>query len=105
MPTEDYITKNRTNLKDVTSSSNNPIIENPTSKNNSDNVCTIPKNISTPLNQNKENDKEKDKEVRKYIPKAPYPHRLLGKDKEEQFNEIKDIFKNLHTNFPFSHCS
>ncbi|XP_016164713.1 uncharacterized protein LOC107607256 [Arachis ipaensis] len=42
------------------------------------------------------------KEILKpYIPKAPFPHRLKGGEKERTYSRFLDIFKSLHINIPF----
>ncbi|XP_015947229.1 uncharacterized protein LOC107472194 [Arachis duranensis] len=47
--------------------------------------------------------KEKEKEVLKpYIPKAPYPQRLMKREKDGQFSRFLEIFKKLQINIPFA---
>nr|XP_029148293.1 uncharacterized protein LOC114925198 [Arachis hypogaea] len=43
-----------------------------------------------------------EKEVLKpYVPKAPFPQRLRGGEKERTYSRFLDIFKSLHVNIPF----
>ncbi|KAL6524311.1 hypothetical protein OROGR_016745 [Orobanche gracilis] len=42
--------------------------------------------------------KEKEKS---YVPKAPFPERLVSKDKSTQYKDILDIFKQVRINIPF----
>ncbi|XP_015944946.1 uncharacterized protein LOC107470083 [Arachis duranensis] len=47
--------------------------------------------------------KEKEKEVLKpYTPKAPYPQRLMKREKDGQFSRFLEIFKKLQINIPFA---
>ncbi|XP_015949297.1 uncharacterized protein LOC107474211 [Arachis duranensis] len=45
----------------------------------------------------------KEKEVlRSYVPKAPYPQRLMKNAKDNQFSKFLEIFKRLQINIPFA---
>ncbi|XP_057755924.1 uncharacterized protein LOC130975109, partial [Arachis stenosperma] len=47
--------------------------------------------------------REKEKEVLKpYTPKAPYPQRLMKREKDGQFSRFLEIFKKLQINIPFA---
>ncbi|XP_015949623.1 uncharacterized protein LOC107474506 [Arachis duranensis] len=44
----------------------------------------------------------KEREILKlYMPKAPFPQRLRGGEKEKTYSRFLDIFKSLHVNIPF----
>ncbi|KAL6579505.1 hypothetical protein OROMI_009721 [Orobanche minor] len=45
-----------------------------------------------------EDSKEKEKP---YVPKAPFPERLISKDKSSQYKDILEIFKQVRINIPF----
>ncbi|XP_016178423.1 uncharacterized protein LOC107620829 [Arachis ipaensis] len=80
---------------------------------------TLEKEISRPLEHNQWVPKENlegikqridpaqrkelmEKEILKpYVPKAPFPQRLRGGEKEKKYSRFLDIFKSLHINIPF----
>ncbi|XP_016165376.1 uncharacterized protein LOC107607995 [Arachis ipaensis] len=39
--------------------------------------------------------------LRSYIPKAPYPQRLMKNEKDNQFSRFLEVFKRLQINIPF----
>ncbi|KAG5553972.1 hypothetical protein RHGRI_011741 [Rhododendron griersonianum] len=39
--------------------------------------------------------------VRNFVPKAPYPHRLVAPKKGAQFGDILEVFKQVQINIPF----
>ncbi|XP_016199795.1 uncharacterized protein LOC107640811 [Arachis ipaensis] len=45
--------------------------------------------------------KEKE-DLRSYVPKAPYPQRLMKNAKDSQFSKFLEIFKKLQINIPFA---
>lgn len=47
------------------------------------------------------NPSEEKKVLNSYVPKAPYPHRLMKNAKDSQFSNFLEIFKKLQINIPF----
>ncbi|XP_016168452.1 uncharacterized protein LOC107610998 [Arachis ipaensis] len=44
---------------------------------------------------------KKEETLKPYVPKAPFPQRLKGGEKEKTYTRFLDIFKSLHVNTPF----
>ena len=40
-------------------------------------------------------------EPKLYVPKPPFPGRLVQSERQKMFDEIKEVFKNVHINIPF----
>ena len=38
---------------------------------------------------------------KKYVPKAPYPERLIAPKKSSKFDDILEVFKHVQINIPF----
>jgi hypothetical protein len=38
---------------------------------------------------------------KKYVPKASYPERLIAPKKSSKFDDILEVFKQVHINIPF----
>ncbi|XP_016164815.1 uncharacterized protein LOC107607365 [Arachis ipaensis] len=48
------------------------------------------------------NPSEEKEVLRPYVPKAPYPQRLMKNTKDNQFSKFLEIFKRLQINIPFA---
>ena len=73
-------------------SSPSPVLENSTSEpvqDQSDKSVSKEPSIPKPI------------ESQPFVPRAPYPVRLVQCQKQPMFDEIKEVFKNVHINIPF----
>jgi len=78
-----------------------------------DNQVVLPEeNPTMPHGQDSGNNEERDEEPskatpivddppRSFVPKAPYPDRLLAPKKGGKFEDILEVFKHVQINIPF----
>jgi hypothetical protein len=72
----------------------------------------VQENLAKPHGQDSGNNEEKEEEPskatpivddppRSFVPKAPYPDRLLAPKKGGKFEDILEVFKHVQINIPF----
>ncbi|KAL5560761.1 hypothetical protein UlMin_036972 [Ulmus minor] len=56
---------------------------------------------SQPENSKSNDSTKNDNQPLSYVPKAPFPQRLVPKEKGTQYSDILEVFKQVHINIPF----